>query len=437
MQMNKCQITGIGIIPIILILLTFLFYFDTFFSRKKNKYLIGGAGTLFVVWQIVTFSVQNIPINIKIIVTILITLLSVMLAYRGKFWSKCVFSISFNAIWMLLETLCGYILILYFEHYATSQVIGSTLSTTLFLTLVIILKKIFMNDKVQTLPSKYSLILILIPTGSIYVMNNLFLADLQEGMVKHSYNSVISAGILLCMNILVFYIYIDLIEKMQLRLMNSVYVQQLEMCERHQKEREASILHLRDIKHNMKNNLISITAFAKHQENEKIIEFISEIMETGELNLKSICNTGNIVIDSLISYWGEEAKKRGISFFTDINIPMQMGFKGADISLILGNILENAVEAAERNESNKYVYLRMRFDRGNLIINLENTYKGTLIKGKTKKLITTKSDVENHGIGLESVYRTAEKYDGMIFIDDTRREYFSIRVVLYGQEIIT
>lgn len=63
---------------------------------------------------------------------------------------------------------------------------------------------------------------------------------------------------------------------------------------------------------------------------------------------------------------------------------MQMGFKGADISLILGNILENAVEAAERNESNKYVYLRMRFDRGNLIINLENTYKGTLIKGKTK-----------------------------------------------------
>lgn len=71
-------------------------------------------------------------------------------------------------------------------------------------------------------------------------------------MVKHSYNSVISAGILLCMNILVFYIYIDLIEKMQLRLMNSVYVQQLEMCERHQKEREASILHLRDIKHNMK-----------------------------------------------------------------------------------------------------------------------------------------------------------------------------------------
>lgn len=116
---------------------------------------------------------------------------------------------------------------------------------------------------------------------------------------------------------------------------------------------------------------------------------------------------------------------------------MQMGFKGADISLILGNILENAVEAAERNESNKYVYLRMRFDRGNLIINLENTYKGTLIKGKTKKLITTKSDVENHGIGLESVYRTAEKYDGMIFIDDTRREYFLIRVVLYGQEIIT
>ena len=78
--------------------------------------------------------------------------------------------------------------------------------------------------------------------------------------------------------------------------------------------------------------------------------------------------------------------------------------------------------------------MRLKFDRGNLIINLENTYDGTLIKNKARKLITTKKDVNNHGIGLESVYRTAKKYNGMVFIDDTKREHFLIRVVLYGRE---
>ena len=45
-------------------------------------------------------------------------------------------------------------------------------------------------------------------------------------------------------------------------------------------------------------------------------------------------------------YWYVEAKKVGIDFSVNLNIPMEMPFRGADICLILGNLLENAVEAA-------------------------------------------------------------------------------------------
>lgn len=54
------------------------------------------------------------------------------------------------------------------------------------------------------------------------------------------------------MNILIFYIYMKLADDLRLRRMASVYEQQLELCERHQQEREISILQLRDAKHNMK-----------------------------------------------------------------------------------------------------------------------------------------------------------------------------------------
>lgn len=84
-------------------------------------------------------------------------------------------------------------------------------------------------------------------------------------------------------------------DDLQLRRMTSVYEQQLELCERHQQERELSMLQLRDIKHNMKNNLVSILAYAEKGEDEKIIEFIQDIMEESGLSISEVANSGNIV----------------------------------------------------------------------------------------------------------------------------------------------
>lgn len=93
--------------------------------------------------------------------------------------------------------------------------------------------------------------------------------------------------------------------------MNAVYEQQLELCERHQQEREISTLQLRDVRHNMKNNLVSILAYAENKECEKIIGFVNEIMEEGGVTISTITNSGNIVIDSLIGYWYVTAKIKG------------------------------------------------------------------------------------------------------------------------------
>ena len=55
------------------------------------------------------------------------------------------------------------------------------------------------------------------------------------------------------------------------------------------------MLQLRDIKHNMKNNLVSILAYAEKGEDEKIIEFIQDIMEESGLSISEVANSGNIV----------------------------------------------------------------------------------------------------------------------------------------------
>ncbi len=410
----------------------FIYYFDIFFIRKKDKSLLIAGLIIFVLWQFAISFILDLPAYINIAVTIIVTLISVMMIYEGTWWKKWVFAIAFNAIWMLMETLCSYILSIYCEKYAFVQPVGSFASKIFFLLAIIALKRVFTDEEIKELPVKYSILLVMIPTGSIYIMNNIFMLGFKVNDDHARFNSAITVIILLGMNVLIFYIYMKLADDLCLRRMTSIYEQQLELCERHQQEREISTLQLRDAKHNMKNNLVSILAYAENRDYEKIITFVNEIMGEGGMATKDISNSGNIVIDSLISYWYMIAKEKKIEFLVNICVPMMMPFKGADICLILGNLLENAVEAAQRAEGKKYIKIKIKYDKNNLLVYVTNNYKGTLVKTKDYRLKSTKPDAENHGVGLASVYRAATKYQGTVMIEDSVPECFTVRVLLYG-----
>lgn len=412
----------------------FIYYFDIFFIRKKDKRTLIIGLALFALWQLGISSAFKLPAYANIVVTIIVTLTSVVIIYESTIWKKYVFVIAFNAIWMLTETLCGYILLIYCEKYAYIHSVGSFVSKIFFMLVIFALKKVFTNEEVKELSAKYSILLVLIPTGSIYIMNNIFMLGFTVDDNHARFNSVITAIILLGMNVLIFYIYMKLADDLCLRRMTSIYEQQLELCERHQKEREISILQFRDAKHNMKNNLVSILAYAVNRDYEKIIAFVNEILGTEEIVRTDISHSGNIVIDSLISYWFMAAKQKKIEFSVDICVPMMMPFKGADICLILGNLLENAVEAAQKVEGKRQIKIKIKYDKNNLLVFVSNSYRGTLIKTKDHRLKSTKPNAENHGVGLPSVYRAVTRYHGTVVIDDSIPEYFKIRVLLYGSQ---
>lgn len=410
----------------------FYCYFGIFFEHKNIKISVLSGYIIFILWQLIISYVNSLPGYVNISINIICTLLASTMIYKGKFWNKCVFTIAFNAIWMLIEILCGYLLIIYCEQYSQIQSLGSFFSKMIFMFIILAMKKIITNEGLKELPTKYSIMLVLIPIDSIFIMNDIFILSYRSGNAKTDYQSAIAAAMLLGLNVLVFYIYLKLADELQLKRINSVYEKQLELCERHQQETELSTLLLRDTRHNMKNDMISILAYAEKKDFKKIIHFVSEVMQESGINSTSITNSGNIVIDSLIGYWYDVSKKTEINFSANLSIPIQMSFKGADLCLILGNILENAVEAATKVASNKYINIQMKYDKGNLLISVRNSYNGLLIKTKEKRLKSTKGDCGSHGIGLPSVYRIANKYHGIVAIDDSVPEHFLIRVVLYG-----
>lgn len=412
----------------------FFLYFGIFFRRNENKIRLLIGIIALVLWQ---FSIPIIVHTLEPIWNVVVggafTLLVVVNIFEGSIGMKCFFAAMFDTIWVLSETLVGDLLMICGVNIEKVQVLGSVTSKILFLMIIGALKKVFTNEKIIGLSLWHSTLLILIPTGSIYIINAVFMLAYQSEWEYAKSYLLVSIAILLFINVLIFYICIKLADDLHIRRMNLVYEQQLDLCERHQKETEFSVLQIRDVRHSMRNHLLSILAYAEKGEREKLIKFVTTIIEDGQLRTAQIVNTGNIVTDSLVGYWKKTAESMRIEFFSELSIPMEMPFRGADISLIIGNLLENAVEGADKAEGKKYIRLTMKYDSNNLLITVENSYKGELVKWKGGELRTTKADVSNHGIGLPSVRRAAEKYQGVLTIDDTLPEYFCARVVLYGK----
>ena len=364
-------------------------------------------------------------------VTLVCTLVVAVNIFEGKFWKKCLFSITFDAIGMLTELLTNNMLMLYSKSLANSQLFGLFTSKLLFLIVIVVLRKVITTTSME-LPDFHNILLVFISAGSIYIMGAVFMLAYQSEWKYAETFSLISVAVLLFINVLIFYIYRKLADDLYVRQMNLVYEQQLELSERHQKEIELSMQQIRDVRHNMRNDFVSILAYAEKGECGKIISFVNDVMENGNLKPSEGVNTGNTVIDSLVGYWRTTAEKEGIAFQSNLCIPVDIPFKSADISLILGNLLENAVEGARKADGKKYIRLKIKYDRSNLLISVENNYRGELVKMKGKKLQTTKADVLNHGIGLPSVYRVAEKYHGTVSVDDSVSNRFLIKTTLYG-----
>ena len=125
--------------------------------------------------------------------------------------------------------------------------------------------------------------------------------------------------------------------------------------------------------------------------------------------------TGDETVDYLINSKAAMAAAGQISMQVQVEFPRRTNIRSADLCAVIGNLLDNALEAAGRISEPEQRFIRLVIRRINqmLVIKVENSFAGRP-KEEDGRLKTTKTEQGLHGWGLKSAQTAAEKYDGMV-----------------------
>lgn len=124
--------------------------------------------------------------------------------------------------------------------------------------------------------------------------------------------------------------------------------------------------------------------------------------------------TGEEAIDYLLNSKLSLMHSKQIKTKTNIEFPGNTNIRSAVLTTILGNLLDNAIEAAEKcKEKDRFIYLTVRRINNILIIKVENSFEENPIV-EAGELQSSKADKKQHGWGLKSARTAAESYDGSL-----------------------
>lgn len=211
-----------------------------------------------------------------------------------------------------------------------------------------------------------------------------------------------------------------LIDESNQKIEVSVYQDRIKEMEQHIGDIENLYAGIRGMKHDMKNYIADMDALVNQESGEQsdqtaLKQYLDSLQSSVEqLDMKY--NTGNPVTDVIIQRYVQLTEKNEIDFRVDFIFPSGLNIDAFDISIIINNALDNALEACKRQKEGKKMIELHAYRRDNMFfIIMKNSFDGTLARNKIDgRLLTTKTDSRNHGLGLRNMEVCAEKYYGKV-----------------------
>ena len=221
---------------------------------------------------------------------------------------------------------------------------------------------------------------------------------------------IIISFVLLVSNVIVFFVHEKIISTL---IQNSEYQLEKQKAEINQEyyaelERQYDLSNI--LIHDIKKHLGVVSTYITENENIEAVSYIDSVYETNEIqSLKQFSK--NKLVNVIVNRYAQLCRNNEIEFETDIRNVDFLFMDESDLTALLDNLLENAFEAA-KNATVKRIDLFVENKNEHYIIVKVRNSCDTPPKQKGNRFISSKQNKNYHGIGIKSIERIAQKYDG-------------------------
>ena len=384
-----------------------VYFFAKSIYETKFKPIISFCGVMVI--YIALMLVYRYVINYDWINIISITLANAIilaLLFKSTIKSALFHGIALSIIQIVAEFITAYGIAFVFQITSQESIdnhfeSGTVISRLIYFFLTTLLAKFSIKESSSKNWGKWFLFG-LMPVSSVLTI--MVFKTLTDNLVLTRTQSIICISVicfLLIANIIAYAVY-ERSEKESQKLIeleieqqrNELDMQYLNLLE--ERNQEMSIL-----RHDYKNHLYAIRNMSGTEQAEYIDRVADELQST-----RSSCHSGNHTLDIIINKYVTECELKHITFDFDIKLTNLSFVDDFDLVTILGNLLDNALEAAQQSEG-KHISLKTK---------RVNTYDAVVISNSCDtapdKNLKTSKKKDNHGLGLKSVSKTVKKYSG-------------------------
>ena len=190
---------------------------------------------------------------------------------------------------------------------------------------------------------------------------------------------------------------------------------QLTLQRDHYRNLNDSITTAKATRHDMRHHLVTISEFLGKKDVATAQEYLNKLCHSyDDSSIPTVCQ--NQSADALICYYLKLANQQKINFVTQLHLPDNLGINDLDLCVVIGNGLENAIEACNKmsNREPCFIHIKATITKGYLVIKIVNSFNG-LVQYQDDAFISSKRGNGN-GIGLFSMKTLAAKYQGHCMI---------------------
>jgi len=202
---------------------------------------------------------------------------------------------------------------------------------------------------------------------------------------------------------------------------------QNDLVARHCDEVENIYRQMRGWRHDYHNHIQAMKAYLALDQTEKLAAYLGEL-DSDLQSVDTVLKTGNVMIDAILNSKISLAQAKKIAVNAKAQVPRDVAASEVDLCVIIGNLLDNAIEACEKlDEPERFIRVYVGTHKEMLYISVSNAV-GDGVRKFGGRYLSTK-DSPTHGFGLIRIDRLAEKYKG--FVDrQSEKGVFATEVML-------